>query len=111
MQPISATDAWQTPSAMPAIKHEPAAAPPSKAADDGESEELTTASTNKVDNEIAGLRNEQAKLLQQLSAVGDNAAKRAELQAQLDRINNELRQKDNDTYRRQNAEFSTDILA
>lgn len=75
-------------------------------------QETTTASTDKVDNEIASLKNEQAKLLKEIGATGDEA-KKAELQKELDRVNNELRQKDNDAYRKANTEFTSgvDIMA
>ena len=45
---------------------------------------------------------------QQLRSSGD-PARQDELEEELSRIEAELRQKDNDTYRRQNTEFSSGI--
>ena len=71
-----------------------------------QSEEITTASTDEVDSEIENLKNRQKKLSQQIQ---NNPAKRAELQQQLAQIEEEIRQKDNDTYRRQHTRFSSTI--
>ena len=71
-----------------------------------QSEEITIASTDEVDSEIENLKNQQKKLSQKIK---NNPAKRAELQQQLAKIEDELRQKDNDTYRRQHTRFSSTI--
>ena len=70
------------------------------------SEEVTVASTDKVDAEIERLKAKQTQLLQKISSTRNPDA---DLQRQLAQIENELRQKDNDTYRRQHTEFSTGI--
>lgn len=69
-------------------------------------EEVTTASTDKVDVEIERLKNQRAQLLKKISSTQNP---NAELQRQLAKVEDELRQKDTDTYRRQHAEFSTRI--
>ncbi len=69
-------------------------------------EEITTASTDEVDSKIENLKNHQKKLSQQIQ---NNPAKRAEFERQLAQIEEELRQKDNDTYRRQHTRFSSTI--
>lgn len=65
----------------------------------------STISTDKVDAEIKLLKNKKAQLEQKISAQADNP----DLQHQLTQIENELRQKDNDTYRRQHTDFSTGV--
>lgn len=71
-----------------------------------QSEEITTASTDEVDSEIENLKNQQKKLSRQIQ---NNPSKRAEFERQLAQIEEELRQKDNDTYRRQHTRFSSTI--
>ena len=73
---------------------------------DTSSEEVTVASTDKVDVEIERLKAKQAQLLKKISSSREPDA---DLQRQLAQIENELRQKDNDTYRRQHTEFSTGV--
>ena len=73
---------------------------------DSSSEEVTVASTDKVDAEIERLKAKEAQLLQKISSTQNPDA---DLQRQLAQIENELRLKDNDTYRRQHTEFSTGI--
>lgn len=66
----------------------------------------TTISTDKVDAEIKLLKNKKAQLEQKIStSQGDNA----DLQKQLAQIDNELRQKDNDTYRKQHSKVDIAI--
>ena len=60
----------------------------------------TTLSTDKVDAEIRKLKLRKAQLEQQITTA---ANPNADLQRQLTQIDNELRLKDNDTYRKQNA--------
>ncbi len=68
--------------------------------------ELTKASTDKADAEIQKLKNKKAQLEQKISSTQNPDA---DLQKQLAQIENELRQKDNDTWRRQHTKFSTGI--
>ena len=70
--------------------------------------EVCIASTDKVDGEIERLKAKEAQLSEQLGA-SDNPAKKGDLERQLAEIQNELRQKDNDTYRRQNTQFTSGI--
>lgn len=66
--------------------------------------ETTTCDTDKVDREIENLRKIVERLERQLQVVTDG--ERAEkLEKQLEQAKQELQQKDNDTYRRQHAEF------
>ena len=67
---------------------------------------VTVAKTDKVDAEIRLLKNRKLKLEQQLSTLANPDA---DLQKQLAQIENELRQKDNDTYRKARSKFSTGI--
>lgn len=71
-------------------------------------EEVCVASTNKVDEEISRLKARETQISQKLGATSD-PAQRAFLEQELAQIENEIRQKDNDTYRRQNTEFSSGI--
>lgn len=71
-------------------------------------EEICIASTDKVDAEIAQLKAREAQLSKRLSSIA-NPEQQAALEDELSKIEHELRQKDNDTYRRQNTEFSSGI--
>ena len=67
--------------------------------------ERCTGDTGKVDREIEKLKRKRAELEQRLNTERDEA-KREELERQLAQVEAELRQKDNDGYRRRNAVFS-----
>lgn len=67
--------------------------------------ERCTGDTGKVDREIEKLKRERAELEQRLNTERDEA-KRAELEQRLAQVEAELRQKDNDGYRRRNTVFS-----
>ena len=67
--------------------------------------ESTSTNTDKVDREIESLKEKKQQLEQQLQAAWDDD-KKAKLQKELNKIAAELSQKDNDTYRRQNAVVS-----
>ncbi|MBR3748014.1 MAG: hypothetical protein IKN27_13745 [Selenomonadaceae bacterium] len=68
--------------------------------------ESTTADTDKVDAEIRKLKLKKSQIEQKISS---EANPNEDLQRQLAQIENELRRKDNDTYRRANAIFSTPV--
>lgn len=70
-----------------------------------EAEECTT-NTDNVDREIEKLKEEKKQLEQQLKAAVGDKEKVKELEKKLAQIEGELSQKDNDTYRRQNAVIS-----
>lgn len=65
----------------------------------------STISTDKVNAEIKLLKNKKARLEQKISAQADNP----DLQHQLAQIENELRQKDNDTYRKLHSKVDITI--
>lgn len=67
-----------------------------------ESEECTT-STDKVDREIQKLKEKKKQLEQEIKASSENEGRIKELKKQLAQVESELSQKDNDTYRKQNA--------
>lgn len=67
--------------------------------------ERCTGDTGKVDREIEKLKRKRAELEQRLNTERDEA-KRAELEQRLAQVEAELRQKDNDGYRRRNTVFS-----
>lgn len=71
----------------------------------GKSEECTV-NTDKVDREIEKLKEKKEQLLKQLQSASGDEEKMKELKRQLSGVENELNQKNNDTYRRQNAEVS-----
>lgn len=62
--------------------------------------------TDKVDREIKRLREQKQQLEQQIKAASGDEEKKRELERKLSRVEAELGQKDNDTYRRQNAVVS-----
>ena len=62
--------------------------------------------TDKVDREIKKLKEQKQQLEQQIKAASGDEEKVKELEKKLSRIEGELSQKNNDTYRRQNAVIS-----
>lgn len=66
--------------------------------------EQTTTNTDRVDRELEKLRAEQEKLSGQLRTASPEDAEK--LQKRLSQLENELRQKDNDSYRRAHAVIS-----
>lgn len=72
---------------------------------DDKTEECTM-NTDRVDQEIKKLKDEQKQLMQQIKAASGNEEARKSLERKLAQIESELSQKNNDTYRRQNAYVS-----
>lgn len=79
-----------------------------KSADEPEKErsesEECTCNTDKVDRELKRLKEKAERLKQQLRSASDEEAEK--LKKQLAGVQSELAQKDNDSYRRSQAEFS-----
>lgn len=73
--------------------------------DDPDRAESCTCNTDKVDRELEALRRKQEALMQQRNSETDSSKIQA-LEKKLAQIEGELRQKDNDAYRRQHASFS-----
>ena len=67
--------------------------------------EQCTTNTDNVDKEIEKLKEEKKQLEQQIKSAAKDTEKVNELKKKLVQIEGELRQKDNDTYRRQNADI------
>lgn len=67
--------------------------------------ENCTVDTDKVDREIEHLKEKRQQLQKQLRSASDPEKIRA-LERKLSQVEQELQQKDNDTYRRQNADIS-----
>ncbi len=76
---------------------------PKVGADSPEDEEKCTTNTDKADREIEKLKEQKQQLEQQIKVAFGDEEKVKELEKKLSRIEGELSQKDNDTYRRQNA--------
>lgn len=76
-------------------------APPGK----GGEEEKCTADTDEVDRELKRLREKREELARRLSSETGGERARA-LERQLAQVENELRQKDNDAYRRRHTKFT-----
>ena len=70
----------------------------------GSGAESCTGSTDQVDREIERLKKKKEELEQQINAQTDGD-KIKELERKLTQVEHELRQKDNDTYRRQHTVF------
>jgi len=70
-----------------------------------EKAESRTCNTDKVDREIERLKKKREELERQIQSETDNS-KIEELERELAQTESELRQKDNDAYRRQHAVFS-----
>ena len=80
---------------------------PEKAAPPGKDrkEEKCAGNTDAVDREIRKLKEKKEKLEAKLDQETDET-KRESLERQLAQVENELRQKDNDAYRRQHTQFT-----
>lgn len=72
---------------------------------EGKPAETCTTNTDKVDRELEKLRSREEELEQRLGAETDER-KTQELKQRLAQVQAELAQKDNDSYRRQNAVIS-----
>ena len=68
--------------------------------------EKCTTNTDNVDREIEKLKEEKKQLEQQIKAAAGDKEKVKVLEKKLSQIEGQLSQKDNDTYRRQNAVIS-----
>ncbi len=68
--------------------------------------EEVIASTDKVDAEIRKLKEKKAKLEQEIALAKDDPKKQEKLQKQLEQVENELRVKDTDSYRRQHMQVT-----
>lgn len=66
-----------------------------------------TANTDKVDAEIKKLKEEKQQIEQELKSACDED-KRKDLEKQLSQVESELSAKDNDTYRKQHADYTND---
>ncbi len=75
-----------------------------KVSSDSKKSESTTTDTDKVDREIEKLKKKKALLERELHTADESRKK--ELERELRQVETELAQKDNDTYRRQNAVIS-----
>ena len=109
--PERAADAPEQPESTPDTKKPDADAPeePDSAGQGAkgperkkDKDEVWEGNTDKVDREIEKLKKKQQELEQRLGTETDEA-KIKELERQLSQVEQELRQKDNDAYRRQHA--------
>ena len=103
-QPENAPDARKpdAPEAEEPEQADPGAKGPEGKKDKGETWECNT---DKVDREIEKLKKKQQELEQRLNSETDEA-KIKDLEHQLAQVERELKQKDNDTYRRQHAVYT-----
>lgn len=69
-------------------------------------EETVTGNTDKVDAEIRKLKEKLKSLQQQLARAQDDPQEQAKLEKEISQVENELRTKDTDAYRRQHTQFS-----
>lgn len=74
-----------------------------KPVDKEDKSETYTTNTDSVNKEIEKLKEEKKQLQQQILSSNGDEEKKDELERKLDQIESELSQKDNDSYRRQNA--------
>ena len=114
--PERAAEAPKGPEAAPDVKKSDAEAPEAEEPDPAgqgakgpegkkNKDETWECNTDKVDREIEKLKKKQQELEQRLNTEIDEA-KIKELEHQLAQVEQELKQKDNDTYRRQNAAYT-----
>ncbi len=101
-----AADAPKQPDGAPETE-EPDSAGQGAKGPEGEKDKGETweCNTDKVDREIEKLKKKQQELEQRLNTETDEA-KIKDLEHQLAQVEQELKQKDNDTYRRQNAAYT-----
>ena len=78
---------------------------PEEKKEPGNNVERCTGSTDKVDREIEKLKREKQELEQRLNTETDEARIK-DLKTKLAQVERELRQKDNDTDRRQHASYT-----
>ncbi len=78
---------------------------PEKKASDSRKAEICRGSTDKVDREIEKLKKKREELERQINSETDETKLKG-LKKKLAQVEGELRQKDNDAYRRQHTEFS-----
>lgn len=92
-----------------AVSPQSAAEPQSEAEPRNETEkptiEKTVGNTDKVDREIKKLKQKKAELQQKIATTEDQK-QRESLEKQLAQVEDELKLKDNDTYRRQHMEIT-----
>ncbi len=77
-----------------------------KSVSSGKPEETCTVNTDKTEREIRKLKEKQQQLRQQIRAASGDEEKIRELEKELARVESELNQKDNDTFKKQNAAVS-----
>ena len=88
---------FDSPERTPEAPKQPESAP--------EADALCTSNTDAVDRTIEQLKRKQEELSQRLNTETDEA-RRKDLERQLAQVEQELKQKDNETYRRQHTQFS-----
>ena len=114
--PERAADASKQPEGAPDATKPDAGAPKAEESDPAgqgakgpegkkDKDEVWECNTDKVDREIEKLKKKQQELEQRLNTETDEAKIKA-LEHQLAQVEQELKQKDSDTYRRQNASFT-----
>lgn len=86
-------------------RERPSAAQRPERSTSGSRAESCTVNTDQVDREIEKLKRMKTELEQQINAETDTA-KRETLEKKLAQVELELRQKDNDAYRRQHAAYT-----
>ena len=114
--PERAAEAPKGPEAAPDAKKPDAEAPEAEEPDPAgqgakgperkkDQDEVWEGNTDKVDREIEKLKKKQQELEQRINTETDEA-KIKDLERQLFQVEQELKQKDSDTYRRQHASFT-----
>lgn len=68
--------------------------------------ERCVGNTDEVEREIRKLKKRKQQLEQQIAQSGDSPDRQQKLQKELDQVENELKQKDTDSYRRQHTKFT-----
>lgn len=71
-----------------------------------EEEEKCTANTDRVDAEIEALKKKRQQLEQQITGASDDPDKKQKLEKELQAVEQELKLKDNDSYRKQHTTFT-----
>lgn len=77
--------------------------------EDSKQEEICVASTDRVDGEIAMLKAKEAQLTSKLGTMDKESAQYGILEQELSKVEKEISLKNNDTYRRQNTDFSSGV--
>lgn len=78
--------------------------------DDEKNAVKCTVNTDSIEAEIKELKEERKEIQKQINQAADDPDKKAELEKQLSDIEAEIKEKDNDTYKKQHASYTNESM-